>query len=60
MSDCRLFASSVPIASGGGRDKGLLVVGGSMQKKNILSTVEVFDGINWKIDSNLPLPHPGF
>jgi hypothetical protein len=60
MSDCRLFASSAPISSRGGHnDDGLMVVGGSMQKKKALSTVEVFDGINWQIDSNLPLPHPG-
>jgi hypothetical protein len=59
MSDCRLFASSAPIRSRGGGDEGLMVVGGSMQKKNILSTVEVFDGISWKMDSSLPLPHPG-
>ena len=59
MRDCRSFSASIHISSKGENGQEMLLVsGGISENKDILSSVEVFHGTDWKIDESLKLPHP--
>ena len=61
MKECRMFAASVPISSNIGEDADQILVAGGMDqnRRAVLSTVEVFDGSDWRIEPNMALPKPG-
>ena len=56
-----MFAASIHISSIGKNDKNMLLVSGGMNvNKQIMSSVEVFHGADWKIDESITLPRAGW